>query len=803
MRMKPFLLLLLIWPFVVSAAPAEPQALWYRQPARDWREALPLGNGRIGAMMFGGVQEERLQLNEDTFWSGVPHDYAAPGASANLPEVRRLLFAGKGGEATALANQHFMGNPALLAAFQPLGDLRLVFPAGPAPENYRRELDLRSGIATVRYQSNGTTFTRDYFISHPDNVLVVRLTADKPGQITVEADISSQYPHTLRAEGNRQLLLEGQWMEDGKKRSWSATWKEPGMKFATALAACAEGGTLVADDKRLRVAGADAVTFILTAATSFKNYRDISGNPVAIVKPVIENAMARKFVQLKKAHENDFTGLMDRVQLDLGGNQAAAMPTDERLAALQRGANDPAFAALYYQFGRYLQVSSSRPGSQPANLQGIWNKDDSPAWGSKWTSNINIQMNYWNAEVGNLSECSLPLYDLMDDLMVTGGRVAKEHYNCNGWVLHHNTDLWRAAAPVDGVWGVWPMGSAWLVRHSWEHYQFTQDQQFLRDRAWPQMRGAARFILDFLIEAPAGTPVAGKLVTCPSHSPENKFRKADGSESMFTYASTMDLGIVHDLLSNCLAATEILGTKDKPFEPELRAEMQSALNRLAPLQISRKTGRLQEWVEDYGEPEPGHRHMSHLYGLHPGSQITPRATPELATAARKSLDYRLANGGGGTGWSRAWLVSLFARLDDGEQANAHLKKLFTASTQPNLFDICPPFQIDGNFGGAAGISEMLIQSELLPSAGQPNYQILLLPALPGEWAAGSVKGLRARGGFEVDMEWQAGRLTTATVRSVTGRTGSVRYGDKKVELSLKPGKSVTLGRDRFAAEPGR
>lgn len=780
---------------VSTPASADAPMLWFNEPARDWNWALPLGNGRLGVMLFGNVGEELLQLNECTFWSGVPHDYSVPGASRKLPEIRQLLFAGRDKEATELADKHFMGNPVALAAYQPLGDLSVSVAGSGEVRDYRRELDLVRGIARVRYQSQGITFLRECFVSYPDKVVVLRFTADKPGQITLDAMLKSEYPNNIRCTGNDQLLLEGQWKDNGKPRSCAGSWTEPGMKFATALRVQTEGGTVKADDSGLHVVAADSATFYLSAGTSYLNYRDISGDPAAALPKVLASASDKGFENLRKDHEEDFTKLMGRVRLVIGSAAAVDKPCNERLDDLKKGASDPAFAALYFQFGRYLQVSSSRPGSQPANLQGIWNAKSWPEWGSKWTTNINLQMNYWPVEVANLSECGMPLYDLIDDLMVTGGKTAKDYYDCRGWVFHHNTDIWRAAAPVDGVWGVWPMGGAWLVRHAWDHFLFTQDRKFLRERAWPQMNGAARFILDFLVEAPAGTPVAGKLVTVPSHSPENTFRRPDGSLSQFTYAATMDLGIVHDLLSNCLAAIDILDSKEEPFEPGLRAEMRTALERLAPLQISKKSGRLQEWVEDYDEPEPGHRHMSHLYGLYPAHQISMSQTPDLARAARNSLEHRLAHGGGGTGWSRAWLVNFFARLEDGEQANAQLLTLFRTSTFPNLFDDGGgPFQIDGNFGATAGIAEMLLQSSLATAGGEggAEYAITLLPALPSEWADGSAKGLRARGGFEFDITWANGKLASATIRSSAGVKCKVSYGGKTIPCDLPAGSSREL-----------
>lgn len=776
--------------------------LWYTKSAGagagvgagEWNEAMPLGNGRLGVMLFGGVAEELLQLNEDTFWAGVPCDYNVRHAHRHLAEIRRLLLAGQEAEATALADARFMGRPKFQHAYQPLSDLRITLEgegegagAGEA-KGYRRELDLATGIAKVQYQRDGSTFSRECFVSEPDQVIVVRLTSDKP--MSLEATLTSAFPHALRGDGPGRVVLEGQWKDDGKEKSWTAVTQELGMKFACAMQVQAEEGSIEAVDGVLRVRGASAVTLLLAAATSYLNYRDISGDPAAKWKPQLAAACAKSYAELRQRHVNDFTAMMGRVDLDLGGHEANAMPTDARLKAVkegkegkegEEGANDPALAAIYYQFGRYLLISSSRPGTQAANLQGIWNNDTAPAWGSKYTTNINIQMNYWPAEVSALPECHEPLFDLLDDLQVTGAAAARAYYDCGGWVLHHNTDGWRGAAPVDGVWGIWPMGSAWFARHAWEHYLYTLDKQFLLERGWPVMRGAARFILDFLIEAPTGSPMEGRLVTCPSHSPENAFRKSDGTLSLFTSAATMDLQIIYDLFTNCLDAIRALGDTHEA----LRKEISTALSRLAPLQISAHTQRLQEWIEDYGEPEPGHRHMSHMYGLYPGHQITPRSTPQLAAAARRSMEYRLANGGGGTGWSRAWLISLFARLEDGEQAQAHLRKLLADCTLPNMFDNHPPFQIDGNFGGAAGIAEMLLQSH--ERDGRGGYVIHLLPALPLAWPEGSVRGLRARGGVEVGMKWTGGKLKEATLRATQTRRFSIRNGNRLDVVDLKAG----------------
>ncbi len=739
-------------------------------------------------MVHGGVAQERLALNVDTLWMGVPHDYDAAGAVDSLPAIRRLLFAGKEAEAIKIASRSFMGVPACQTAYQPLGDLCWHEHGGAEGSDYRRDLDLSNGLASVRYEGPHGPRYRELFASFPDDVLVVRIWGGGP--IRLDVRLSLAFPCSTVEESESGILLAGQWINDGTARPWTADVREPGLRFAAGLRVL-EGRAMV-EEGTLRVSGGESVVIVLKAATSFRAFTDIDGDPVASVRHRL--AAARSFDELRERHVADFSCLMDRVKLEMGDPAALAKPLDERLKKLRDGgAPDPALEGLLFQFGRYLLVSSSRPGTQPANLQGIWNEHIAPPWGSKWTTNINLQMNYWAAETANLPECHTPLFNLIEDLGITGSKTAACYYGARGWVLHHNTDLWRGTAPVDGIWGIWAMGAAWLTRHLWDHYVFSQDECFLRDRAWPAMKGAAEFVLDFLVEIPPGSPGEGYLATCPSHSPENHFIRPDGSKGLFTYAATMDLMIVHELLTHCLAAIDVLDLGEA--EREFCLSLREALRRLMPLQISPRDGRLQEWVEDYQDWEPGHRHVSHAYGLHPGQQISPRGTPGLASALRRTLDGRLKHGGGGTGWSRAWLINLFARLGDGEAAHAQLRQILSVCTLPNLFNTHPPFQIDGNFGACAGIAEMLLQSRWIEG---DLFEIELLPALPASWESGQVQGLRARGGFEVAARWEHCRLMAVEVTSRAGRRLLVRWQDRQLSLNPKTNETIQLTVDSFS-----
>ncbi|WP_068769732.1 glycoside hydrolase family 95 protein [Termitidicoccus mucosus] len=736
--------------------------LWYERPATEWLEALPVGNGRLGAMVYGGGAAEQIQLNESTVWSGRPGEYDRAGAHRHLPEIRRMLFGRNYKGAAALVTRELLGDrPA--GAYQLLGNLRLDFALPGEVSDYRRELDLDAAVARVAFRSGGVAHTREVFASAPHQAVVVRLACDRPGALSFSARLDRAEGADGASDGDDAFELRGQ-ADRGKP--------DAGTAFVARLRIVTEGGSVRADGGRLSVTGATAATLVVTAATDYRDATD----PRARCTAQAEAAVAIPYARLRAAHTADFQTLFRRVSLDLGDGAApeAALPTDRRIENARHAAeSDPALVALHFHYGRYLLISSSRPGGLPANLQGLWNDRLEPPWFSGWHFDLNAQMNYWPANTASLGECHEPLFDLIDRLRENGRKTAREVYGCRGFVVSHRTNAWLFTGPVKGLI-IWPTGAGWLCQHYWTHYEFTRDEAFLRGRAWPAMREAAEFFLDWLVPAPD----TGLLVAGPSISPENAFLLPGGGFSSLDMGPAMDQQIVAELFDHCLAAAKILGIRDAFTD-----EVASARKRLAPTQTG-TDGRILEWSTERPEREPGHRHFSHLYAVYPGDAITPRAAPELAEAARKSLLARAEGSAdsaralnisdnSNVGWSLAWNACLWARLGDAARARDALGRLLRRCTAPNLMDTHPAkntprgvFQIDGNLGATAAVAEMLLQSH--------EDEIALLPALPAAWADGAFSGLRARGGFTVAAAWRRGVLSEAQITAATAGPCAVR-----------------------------
>jgi alpha-L-fucosidase 2 len=743
--------------------------LWYRQPAEHWIEALAVGNGRLGAMVFGKIANERIQFNEDTVWAGGPYKPVRNSEGPQkLPHMRRLVFEGK-----YLQAQNMFG-PAMKVEewgykpYQPAGDLWLSFPGHEKVQSYKRELNLDTAIARVIYRVGDVRFTREVFSSPIDQAIVVRLTADKPGKISFTAKISGAHKTNATVEDNL-LVLRG-------------STGGP-LRYEARLKTITKGGKTTFENDTVTVKDADVATLLLVAASNFVNYKDLRGNPQERTEKYLTKIGNKSYEKIRNDHIREHQRLFRRVEFELPATEASRLPTDERLKKFSQG-DDPQLAALFFQFGRYLLISSSRQGCEPANLQGIWNESLNPSWDCKYTTNINVEMNYWPADVSNLGECLEPLVAMVEDWAQTGSYTARHHYGARGWVQHFNSDIWRVTAPMGGgYFGAWHGAGPWCCWHLWEHYLFSEDKQYLQ-RIYPIMKGAALFFTDTLQEHPKHK----WLVTCPSNSPENWYKVGDnprqwdrkkfdrGEMTTICAGPTMDMQLLRHLFDSCIEASKILNVDQK-----FRKQLQKTKERLAPNQIGR-LGQLQEWLDDWDYPEDDHRHFSHLWGMYPGREISTRETPKLAKAVRKSLVMR---GEGGTGFGMTWQMCLWARMYEGETALRLFGNLVRQNTCANLFSKCyTTLQVDGSFGCTAGIAEMLLQSH--------EGVIHLLPALPKAWSTGMIKGLKARGGFEVDIEWQNGKLASTTINSARGHPRQVRYGNKVVTFKTKKGESLIL-----------
>ena len=738
--------------------------LWYDRPAETWNEALPVGNGHLGAMVFGGIGQDRIQFNEETLWTGAPNDYAHEGAVNYLEGIRQLLREGKQDKAHKLAMKEFMSIPLTQKEYQPFGDIYLDFPDHEEFSEYYRELDISNAVCRTSYVVDEVHYTREVFASHPGQIIVIKLNADKAGVLNFSVRLDSEHEESsvITTDGRQVLNVA---VKDGALQGTA------GIQVET-------DGKVNRDGDKITINGAGSATLLLSASTNFISYNDVSGDPRSSMEKYLDGVQGKSYAEIKAAHISDYQELFNRFSIYLGSNGRDSIPTDRRLLRFMESPNDPSLIALYTQYGRYLMISASRKGTQPSNLQGIWNKDLKPAWGSKYTTNINTEMNYWPAEVTNLSECHEPLFKMVEECAETGSRVAREHYGAEGWVLHHNTDLWRGTAPINhSNHGMWVGGSGWLSHHLWEHYLFTKDLDFLRERAYPIMKGAATFYVQYLVE----DPVTGWLISTPSNSPENGGLVA---------GPTMDHQIIRSLFHATIEAARLLDS-----DTEFAGLLQEQVGRIAPNQIG-QYGQLQEWLEDVDDPENKHRHIAHLWGMHPGKDLNWLSSPELMEAARQSLLFR---GDEGTGWSLAWKINFWARLLDGDHAYELIKLQFRPVTAkntsysggggsfPNLFDAHPPFQIDGNFGAPAGIVEMLIQSHL--------STIDLLPALPSALPKGEISGVCARGGFELSFRWEDGLLQEVEVLSKAGEQCRISYQGNRIDFPTEQGKRYSLDQD--------
>jgi len=781
----------------LSYGQQENLSLWYKQPAQKWTDALPVGNGRLGGMVFGGIQQERIQLNEESVWAGAPINNNNPGAKAHLKEIQTAIFNGDYKTANDLSKKYLVGTPPNVRSYQTLGDLGIKFYWKSDATNYKRSLNIQTGIAKTEYTVDGNKIVQEVFVSAPQNLMVITIQAEKPfdADLLLSREFNADYEtggnKKRKTDGiskgeNHYQVQNGLAYYNGQIIDLDSDMKGPGgkhMRYTAAMKILSQSGVqspIVSDTAAgFKMVGSKNIVLILTGATDYnldKLNMDPSINPLNVCQEILTKASSYSATTLKQLHVKDHESFFNRVSFSLKDDNNSQYPTDERLVHIREGKNDNGLVALYYQYGRYLLMGSSRkPGKLPANLQGIWNDLYDAPWSADFHTNINLQMNYWPAETGNLSETSVVLAKFMEKIMVPGAITAAETYGAKGWTLHHLTDPFGRTGVMDGVWGITNMDGPWMTLPVFDHFEFTNDTNYLRTIAYPMMKGSVEFVLDFLVTSPQGY-----LVTNPSHSPENSFFVPNTDrkqKSQMTYAPTVDMHIINALFNNFTRASSILH-----LDKSLAEKVIAAQKKLPPMKIS-ALGTIQEWIEDFEETELGHRHISHLLGLYPLDLISPK-NPAIFEAAKKTLERRLSNGGGHTGWSKAWIVSLYARLFEPEKALENLNGLFKKSTLNNLFDTHPPFQIDGNFGAAAAIAEMVMQSQ--------NNEINLLPALPKAWNEGSMHGLRARGACTVNVDWADGELKKATIQSTKGGTYNIRYKELTKTVTLKPNQTITL-----------